>query len=336
LSPGRDTTITLGDAVTFRGRGADPDGEVVSHAWYFGDGDSASVQNPAPHTYSVATTFETTYIVTDDSGLQSAPARREVTVVDPGRPPTQSDSVLLAIDWDTGEVTDGGLIVHYESAGGNFEVRSTDDDGRDFSTSNYLRVNAATSRVGDGWVDMISRTWAAPRIGETITARWEMNWNTAVSGQTTHGFYFDDDFGGTNWGPPAIGLSIEDEGEHWQVGFWTAPSATPWAWGWRMEDRYPLNKGERYDFAFSYTRTGENTFTAGLTISQGGAVVFDTSDFIDIYHEVSGTLADQEFTLSGAGAQGMRGFRLGNNGLDVPFTGSIVEAANLRIIRSGP
>ncbi|MGD8280175.1 MAG: hypothetical protein PVF69_03410 [Gemmatimonadota bacterium] len=240
---------------------------------------------------------------------------------------------VLELDWNTGEFTDGGLLVDWSyTAPQGMEVRSTPEDGRDFSTSRYVRISSVN---GNGWIDAISGTWAAPQPGQTITATWEMRWVTAVSGQTTHGFYFDDDFDGVNWGPQTLGLSIEDQGNNWQVGLWTAESASPSPWGWRTPQSYLLNKGERYDFALSYTRTGQTTFRVGITISQTGAVVLDASDFVDVYNEVSGTLADQEFTQSGAGAQGMRGFRLGNNGLDNPFEGPILEVANVRVILEG-
>ena len=239
---------------------------------------------------------------------------------------------VFVADWDQGlgtssqAFTDAGQFVDWGGNGGNFEVRSTAPDGRAFSTPNYLRISAS----GGGWVDMTSRNWATPQVGQTITATWEITWNTSVSGQTTHGFYFDDDFGGVNWGPQTLGLSIEDSGNNWRAMVWTG--GDPFVGGMRVGTTYPLVKGERYDFALSYTRTQDGAYTVGFEISQNGTVLFDSADFCDReWYTGSRCLSTQTFTQSGAGAQGMRGFRLGNNGLDTPFTGIIAEVANLRV-----
>lgn len=252
----------------------------------------------------------------------------------PGLPPGPGEATVLLADWDAGLGTgenaysDGGVFATWGSGGGFMEVRSTAADQKGFSTPNYLRVNA----TGGGWVDMISRRWETPQVGDTIRATWEIAWVTTVSGQTTHGFYFDDDFGGTNWGPNTLGLSIEDSGDQWQFGVWVGPSANPGPGPLRVPERFSLTKGERYDVALWYVRTGADTFRAGFAVGQGGLVLYESGDFCD-YDWYSGDrcLDTLEFSLSGAGAQGMRGFRIGNNGLDNPFTGPIVEVANLRV-----
>jgi PKD repeat protein len=54
----------------------DADGSIVSYTWSFGDGTSASGQNPS-HTYSTAGTYSAVLTVTDDQGLT---ATRSVTI----------------------------------------------------------------------------------------------------------------------------------------------------------------------------------------------------------------------------------------------------------------
>ncbi|MDH5279537.1 MAG: hypothetical protein OEW52_00140 [Thermoleophilia bacterium] len=246
----------------------------------------------------------------------------------PPPPPPTGGNVVLAADWDTGELTDGGRFVDWAANGGSFEVRNTATDGKSFSTPRYLRVNAS----GGGWVDMISGTWPAPQVGQTVTASWEIMWRTSVSGQTTHGFYFDDNFGGTNWGPQTLGLEINDSGDRWEIGVWTGIGTTPDSGPHKHPTRYNLLKSQAYRVALSYTRTGASAFTVGFEVrNMDGSLVYDESVMDDDWFPGSQILGTRTFTKTDAGAQGMRGFRLGNNGLDVPFTGVIVEVANLRV-----
>lgn len=65
---GPDQTVFVGEVVTFDGSGSyDPDGEIVSYEWNFGDGSYGSGVNPT-HTYTAVGTYEVTLTVTDNSG----------------------------------------------------------------------------------------------------------------------------------------------------------------------------------------------------------------------------------------------------------------------------
>jgi PKD repeat protein len=96
VSPGQDTTVTVGDAVVFAGTSSDADGTVASHAWTFGDGSSAGVEDPGPHTYANAGTVTATYTVTDNLGATSIPASVTITVVE-STPPLQGSTWVLTI-----------------------------------------------------------------------------------------------------------------------------------------------------------------------------------------------------------------------------------------------
>ncbi len=80
LSPGRDTMVTPGSAIGFRGQGTDDDGTVVEHRWDFGDSTVAMGEAPPGHRYDNEGTFVVSYVVVDDSGSLSIPAGRIITV----------------------------------------------------------------------------------------------------------------------------------------------------------------------------------------------------------------------------------------------------------------
>jgi serine protease len=66
---GPDQSAYVGDAVTFNGSGSsDPDGNIVSYDWNFGDGTSGSGLT-ASHAYSGAGTYTVTLTVTDNGEL---------------------------------------------------------------------------------------------------------------------------------------------------------------------------------------------------------------------------------------------------------------------------
>jgi subtilisin family serine protease len=59
---------TVGTAVNFSSAGSyDPDGQIVSYHWDFGDGATSNQANPS-HTYNAAGTYTVTLTVTDDQG----------------------------------------------------------------------------------------------------------------------------------------------------------------------------------------------------------------------------------------------------------------------------
>jgi hypothetical protein len=72
---------TAGEAIQFSSTGSsDPDGQIVSYSWDFGDGSSGTGASPT-HAYAAAGSYTASLTVTDDQGLSSAdPA--QVLVVD--------------------------------------------------------------------------------------------------------------------------------------------------------------------------------------------------------------------------------------------------------------
>lgn len=80
-SPAGNVTISPG-SVSFAGTGSDPDGTISAYSWSFPGGTPASstAANAGAVTYSTPGTYTATFRVTDNRGLQSAPATRTITV----------------------------------------------------------------------------------------------------------------------------------------------------------------------------------------------------------------------------------------------------------------
>jgi PKD repeat protein len=79
-NPGGPYSGTPGSAISFNGSGSsDPDGNIVSWDWNFGDGSTGSGATPA-HTYAAAGEYTVTLVVTDNSGARSAMASTRASI----------------------------------------------------------------------------------------------------------------------------------------------------------------------------------------------------------------------------------------------------------------
>lgn len=82
----------------------DPDGEIVSFEWAFGDGTRAE-GTPTTHVYNAAGTYRITLTATDNAGAKQSTAQTitvgtQTTPPDPD--PTPSDSILCSFLWSYG------------------------------------------------------------------------------------------------------------------------------------------------------------------------------------------------------------------------------------------
>lgn len=97
-------TPTVGDfplSVTFSGTGStDSDGTIVSYAWAFGDGGTATGVSPAAHEYAAAGTYNAVLTVTDDDGAVDVDGIT-ITVTDPTPPPPTDATIELQATADT-------------------------------------------------------------------------------------------------------------------------------------------------------------------------------------------------------------------------------------------
>ena len=142
--------------IQFDGSGSsDPDGDAISFAWDFGDGNTASGMMPT-HTYSAADNYTVELVVDDGNGGSassvtsaaiSAPPANIAPVADPGGPysgePGQMitfdgsgsadpNGDVLAYSWDFGDGSTGSGVspTHAYTTAANYTVTLTVSDGQ--------------------------------------------------------------------------------------------------------------------------------------------------------------------------------------------------------------
>ena len=154
----------------FTDQSTDGDGRIASWSWDFGDGNTATTQNPA-HTYAAAGSYQVTLTVTDDAAAPASVGRTvSVTAPPPNGAPTaafsqtctgltctftdgssDTDGTVTGWNWDLG---DGTTVVtrnptHTYAAGGTFVVRlvATDNQGATGTSTKSIAVTAPPSNV---------------------------------------------------------------------------------------------------------------------------------------------------------------------------------------------
>lgn len=81
VQPAGSVTISEGESVVFEGSASDPDGDVMTYLWDFGDDISSTQLQPGAHTYTASGTYTVTFTVTDADGLADpTPDTRTITV----------------------------------------------------------------------------------------------------------------------------------------------------------------------------------------------------------------------------------------------------------------
>ncbi|MFB6176563.1 MAG: PKD domain-containing protein [Halobaculum sp.] len=165
-----------GDSISFDGTGSsDPDGNIVSYEWDFGDGNTASGPTPS-HTYSSAGSYTVTLTVTDDDG-NTATTTENVVVGDPvvltGHYTSgsylefslentgSSDRTIERVDVD---ITSGAPPSELDENGGDHEVE-IDNGGPDIG---FLEVGGSYG-LGSDFRDLDDE--ATIPAGDTVTVQ---------------------------------------------------------------------------------------------------------------------------------------------------------------------
>lgn len=157
----------VGTPVDFNGAGSsDPDGSIVSYAWDFGDGGTATGATPA-HTYAVDGTFTVTLTVIDNDGLSDSDAT-SATINPAGgnNPPvanangpysgTEGNSVQFSGD---GSTDTDGVIVSYAWDFGDGATSADANPMHTYITAGAYTVTlTVTDDVGDSGSDVTNAT----------------------------------------------------------------------------------------------------------------------------------------------------------------------------------
>lgn len=101
-APTGNVTILAGQSVSFTGTASDPDGDMVTVLWTFGDGGTSTLLAPGAHVFPTAGVYTVRMTATDSKGLADpAPPTRTITVqaIAANAPPTAT------ITAPTGNVT---------------------------------------------------------------------------------------------------------------------------------------------------------------------------------------------------------------------------------------
>lgn len=173
--------LAVGEVGVFDGAGStDPDGEILSYSWDFGDG-SLGEGPVVDYAWRTPGTYAVSLEVRDDSATPSDTARLTIPVVVSAAPTadagpdqvvtasevafdgagsTDADGAITAWDWTFGDgaSASGMAVRHAYAEPGDYEVRLTvrDDSGAPLNVDEdiaFVRVNAAP--IADAGADVI-------------------------------------------------------------------------------------------------------------------------------------------------------------------------------------
>jgi PKD repeat protein len=170
------TTGLVGDNLGFSAAGSsDPDGQIASYVWDFGDGASATGQD-VTHSYADIGDYQVILIVTDDGGLADK-ARQEVKIdqiIQINVPPTavisapataavaepvqfdgsgssDIDGQIVQYIWDFGDGVEerGPIVTRVFKQGGMYQVKLTVVDNGDVINDTTHVLEVVDSVIGD-------------------------------------------------------------------------------------------------------------------------------------------------------------------------------------------
>jgi MYXO-CTERM domain-containing protein len=128
--------------IVFHGQGQDADGTVVSYAWQFGDGTSATQQDPTK-TYTAKGTYVVTLTVTDNAGLTG----------------TAALSIYVDVEPPVGPAGDDGGVPPYDpndpNGGGSVSDPGADGPTYVFGSCSVANGSASGGAVALGWLGVV-------------------------------------------------------------------------------------------------------------------------------------------------------------------------------------
>jgi PKD repeat protein len=252
-------------AVQFTGdTSSDPDtGDVLTYAWDFGDGTTATTANPS-HTFTTAGTYNVTLTVSDDGtpALSSSEATITITVTAPAnQAPTAvassdvtSGEASLAVQFtgDTSSDPDTGDILTFAWDFGDGTTATTANPAHTFTTAGTYDVTLTVS--DDGTPALLS---SEVTLTITVTDANQAPTAIATSNVSSGILDLDVEFTGSTSSDPDAGDTLTYA---WDFGDGTtATTANP-----------------------SHTFTTAGTYMVTLTVSDDGTPILNDTDTITI------------------------------------------------------
>jgi PKD repeat protein len=315
-SPSSNVSVTLGTPVNFQGTANDSDGTIASHLWNFGDGTTATVEDPGNRTYASIGVYSVTYRVTDNGGAQSAVATRTVTVVDPNPPPPPPPgSPAFISNFEGSTWSDNGK---WEAVGGSnhntyLQIFTSSVDGA-VPSGRGMRTRGPTSgQNGDDFWNVIRVAPGSqpptPAVGQTITWRW---YYKLISGDG------DGDYHPIDWGTNLLNSSPNFAVFKfvWFAGAWQPQieiSGAPRPWYATATSILAPNVW--YRFEIGWNRTGTSSWTMTYRIyGPTGTLLVNTSDMLGNFGtETNNRLSTMTFSNGSPARSAM--FEIGSPGV---------------------
>jgi PKD repeat protein len=233
-------------ACTFTDQSTDAQGPIAARAWNFGDGATATTQNPS-HTYAIGGSYTVTLTVTDGGGAQAS-TQRVVTV---NAPPvaafavsctfltcsftdqsTDLEGPIAAWSWTFG---DGGVAStqnpsHTYASGGSYTMRLTvtDAGGAQATTQKVMTVgflgtwttvaSGTTRDLEAAWGTATNNFWVVGRSG-TILRLNGSTFSTVATGYTQNLFAVGGTSASDVWAVGAAGRVTHFNGVSWAPSF---------------------------------------------------------------------------------------------------------------------
>ncbi len=218
--------VVRNSSVAFTATGADADGDALTYAWDFGDGQQSATQNPS-HIYDTPGTYSATVTVSDGKGgtasttltVTVVSATNSAPTVTATRTPsgnvatgtdvaftatgTDLDGDTLTYSWDFGDSTPVSTTQnpsHTYATAGTFAAKVTVSDGKGGTGNTTLNVvvtaanqaptvTASRTPAGDGNVTTAYQFAAvgSDPDGDTLTYAWDFgDSGTAATQNATH------------------------------------------------------------------------------------------------------------------------------------------------------
>lgn len=178
-----------GPAVTFRSATTDPDGDITSWAWDFGDGTTSALEHPT-HTYAAPGTYTVTLRVADSVGHLSEATATQVVLAPPTGTVTLPSLVKEGVTYSystAGSDADGGSILAYSWNWGDGSGLTSGNPASHRYADNALRTIVVTmtdSQEQKGTASAVVTIVNQPPVanaGIDKTLAWGYSWRSSAS-----------------------------------------------------------------------------------------------------------------------------------------------------------